>query len=275
MNSDLVVISWWSNCLGLACLYNLVAYTRDRHTYVVQVGKPEEQQERFRMLVPPGVEELCYPPGRGTEDWRVRETVACELLADHEGLWFIDHDLFVQEDCSDWLQDMDCRFSQTEVCLCHASSHDGPSITNPAFWVSPRRFPVGMPSFARLPRQEGPTSHSPDAADASPVQIMPQQDTLVAASEFLRERGLVCEFPLTEEERAGDGPHRFPDCEHLGGLYTFAGPVPPESSRDWVARCVQRFSAFYAACPAVLVGAEDPALLERLEEFRQAMLSSA
>jgi len=39
MKSDLVVISWWSNCLGLACLHNLATYTRNRNIYVVQVGK--------------------------------------------------------------------------------------------------------------------------------------------------------------------------------------------------------------------------------------------
>ena len=135
MRSDLVVVSWWSNCLGLACLSNLVEYTRNRNIYVVQVGKPEEQKERFRALLPSAVEELPYPPNRGAEDWRVRETVARELLGDREGLWFIDHDLFVQEDCEGWLEEMDRRLEGTKLCLCHPSPRRGPAITNPTFWL--------------------------------------------------------------------------------------------------------------------------------------------
>jgi hypothetical protein len=271
MKSDLVVISWWSNCLGLACLHNLVRHTRNRNIYIVQVGKPEEQKERFRSLLPPGVEELPYPPNRGAEDWRVRENVARELLGDREGLWFIDHDLFLQEDCEGWLDDMDRRFSQSDVCLCHPSPVRGPSITNPAFWLSPLRFPPGMPSFARLPYQEEPAVNRPYALRQSAVLIMPQKDTLVAAMEFLQERGMVCGFPLAEGDRVPDGPPPFPDFEHIGGLYTFTGEIPPESLHDWVARCVERFTAFYAACPPALVSIEDPVLMQRLEEFRQAV----
>ena len=272
MRSDLVVISWWSNCLGLACLYNLIEYARNRNIYVVQVGKPEEQKERFRAYLPPGVEELPYPPDRGAEDWCVRETVACKLLGDREGLWFIDHDLFVQEDCEEWLEDMDRRFEGSSACLCHPSPARGLSITNPAFWLLPVRFPPGMPSFARLPYREEPVVNRPYALRQSAALIMPEKDTLVAAMEFLQERGLVCTFPLTEGDRVTDGPAPFPDFEHIGGLYTFTGEIPPESLHDWVARCVERFTAFYAACPPALVSIEDLVLMQRLEEFRQAVL---
>ncbi len=48
MRSDLVVISWWSNCLGVACLHNLVNYTRNQNIYFIAVDKPEEHMERFR-----------------------------------------------------------------------------------------------------------------------------------------------------------------------------------------------------------------------------------
>ena len=84
MKSDLVVISWWSNCLGLACLHNLATYTRNRNIYVVQVGKTEQQKERFRPHLPPGVEELPYPPDRSAEDWRVREAVAAEFWPENQ-----------------------------------------------------------------------------------------------------------------------------------------------------------------------------------------------
>jgi hypothetical protein len=269
VRSDLVVISWWSNCLGLACLHRLARHTRKRYLYVVQTGKPEAQKERFRSYLPLPVEELPYPPGRGAEDWRVRETVARELLGDRQGVWFIDHDLFIEEDCEGWLDDMDRRFEGSHVCLCHPASRRGPAITNPAFWLSPVRFPPGMPGFARLPYQEEPVASRPYALRQPAALIMPEKDTLVAAMEFLEERGMVCGFPLAEQNRMAGEPAPFPRCEHLGGLYTFTGEFPPASLRDWAARCVSRFTAFYETCPRAWVEAEDPVLLQRLREFQR------
>ena len=277
MRSALVVISWWSNCLALASLHNLVRYTRQRAMLVVQVGKPEEQKERFRAHLPPTVQELPYPAERTAEDWRVRETVARELLGEREGVWFIDHDLFVREDAEGWLEDMDCRFEGSNVCLCHPSPVRGPTITNPAFWLSPPRFPPGMPGFARLPYQEEPLASRPYAARAAPgsdrpaALMLPEKDTLVAAREFLLERGMVCGFPLTEADRAPGGPAPFPRFEHIGGLYTFTGDVPPLALHSWVARCVARFTAFYQKCPPEWVAIEEPMLLRRLEEFQEAI----
>jgi hypothetical protein len=100
---------------------------------------------------------------------------------------------------------------------------------------------------------------------------MPEKDTLVAAMEFLRERGMVCGFPLTERDRVAGGPSPFPRFEHIGGLYTFTSEVPPESLHDWTARCVERFTAFYEACSQKWVSVEDPVLMQQLEEFRQAV----
>jgi hypothetical protein len=273
MKSDLVVISWWSNCLGLACLQGLATHARNRDLYVVQTGKPEEQKERFRLYLPASVKELPYPPERSGEDWRVREAVARELLADREGLWFIDHDLFVQEDCEGWLEEMDRRFDGSKVCLCHPMPRRGPSITNPAFWLSPARFPAGMPSFARLPHPEDPAAHQPYAPrqEAPPALIMPEKDTLVAAMEFLQGLDMVCGFPLSEADRLPGGPRPFPKHEHLGGLYTFTGAVPPPALHDWAARCVGQFTRFYAACPPAWVDIEDPVLTARLEQFRRAI----
>jgi hypothetical protein len=269
MKSDMVVISWWSNCLGLACLHNLAEHTRGRNIYVVQVGKPEMQKERFRDYLPPTVEELPYPPDRPAEDWRVRETVARELLGDREGLWFVDHDLFVQESCEGWLAGMDRRFERSNVCLCHHFPVRGPSITIPAFWLSPVRLPQGMPSFARLPYREEPVASRPYALRQSGALMMPEKDTLVAAMEFLQEQDMVCGFPLTEGDRVPDGPAPFPRFEHIGGLYTFTGEVLPELLHDWMARCVERFTAFYKGCPPEWVSVEDPILVQRLVEFRQ------
>lgn len=272
MRSDLVVISWWSNCLGLACLYNLVNYTRNRDIYVVQVGKSEEQKERFRAYLPPGVKELPYPPDRGAEDWRVRETVARELLGDCDGLWFIDHDLFVLENCEGWLEEMDRRFALSPVCLCHRAPLRGLAMTNPAFWLSPVRFPPGMPSFAPVPYHENPVAREPyalrQAVDSK--MIIPEKDTLVAATDFLWDRDLACEFSLTDNDRVAGGPTPFPSHEHLGGLYAFTSGDVPASFHDWLAQCVTRFTAFYAVCPPALLDIEDPVLLQRLEEARQA-----
>lgn len=270
MRSDLVVISWWSNCLGLTCLHRLVQHTRNRQIYVVQVGKPEGQKERFRVYLPPDVQELPYGPDRPGEDWRVREAVARELLADREGLWFVDHDLFFQEEVEPWLEEMDRRLAESNVCLCHPLPQRGPSITNPAFWLSPPRFPAGMPGFARLPYREDPVASRPYAVRQSAALIMPEKDTLVAAMEFLRGRGMVCGFPLAEGDRLPGGPPPLPHCEHLGGLYTFTGQVPPPALHGWATRCVEQFTAFYAGCPPGWVAVEDPVLMARLEEFRQA-----
>jgi hypothetical protein len=271
MKSELVVISWWSNCLALACLHRLVQHTRDRRIYVLQVGKPEEQRDHFREYLPPGVEELPYGPDRPGEDWRVRETVARELLADRAGLWFVDHDLFLRKDGEPWLAEMDRRLAESNVCLCHPLPRRGPSITNPAFWLSPLRFPAGMPSFARLPYREEPVASRPYAVRQSAALIMPEKDTLVAALEFLQGLGLVCGFPLTEADRLPGGPPPFPRSEHLGGLYTFTGEVPPPALHDWASRCVEQFAAFYADCPAEWVAVEDPVLLARLQEFQSAL----
>jgi hypothetical protein len=100
--------------------------------------------------------------------------------------------------------------------------------------------------------------------------MMPEKDTLVLALEFLQPRDLVCGFPLAEEHRVPGSLAPFPRCEHIGGLYTFTGELPPRPLRDWTARCVDQFTAFYDACPREWVQAEDSVLLERLSEFREA-----
>lgn len=275
IKSDLVVISWWSNCLGLACLHALVKQAPGRTIYVIQVGKPEDSKARFRAHLPPAVHELPYPSDGSGEDWRVRQTVACNILADRKGLWFIDHDLIIQEDCTAWLDDMDRRLSQSNACLCHPIPVRGPSITNPAFWLSPARFPPDLPSFARVPYREDPVATRPYALrHSSTALIMPGKDTLVVAMEFLRERGMTAGFPLTEQDQTPDGPPPFPRFEHLGGLYTFTGGVyagQPPSLREWMARCVDQFSTFYNTCPQAWIDDEDPVLLQRIEEFRQAL----
>jgi len=100
--------------------------------------------------------------------------------------------------------------------------------------------------------------------------MMPEKDTLVAAMEFVQERGMVCGFPLTNQDRVPGGPAPFPRFEHIGGLYTFTGKIPPAALRDWTSRCVERFTSCYAACPPEWVRIEDPTLMQQLEAFGQA-----
>jgi hypothetical protein len=228
VRSDLVVISWWSNSLGLACLHSLVEHAPNREIYVIQAGKPVGQMERFRAHMPSSVRELPYAPERSGEDWRLREAIARELLGDQDGLWFIDHDLFVQENCTSWLAEMDRRLEGTDICLCHPAPVRGPSITNPAFWLSPVRFPPGMPSFARMPYQKDPVASRPYAPreQGSRPLVLPEKDTLVAAKEFLQQRNMVLGFPISERDRSPGGPAPFPRFEHIGGLYTFTGAIP-------------------------------------------------
>lgn len=280
MHSDIVVISWWSNTLALACLHNVARYAPERRVYLVQAGKPEAQRQRFRDVLDrstfcANVEELSYPAGASGEDWRVRETVARELLAGHEGLWFLDHDLFLQAPAGAWLADMDRRFAASDCCLCHPQP-SGPSITNPAFWLSPARFPQGMPSFARVPCRPDPVASRPydeqALAEQSGPPMLPEKDTLVAVMEFLEPRDQVCVFPTREADRVPGGPAPFPQAEHIGGLYTFAllpalmAGDPPPDLVAWLGRCAAQFRAFYAACPAEWVAVEDPVLLNRIKD---------
>jgi hypothetical protein len=264
MKSPLVVISWWSNCLGLACLHNLVRYTENRDLYVVQVGKSAMQEERFRDHLPPAVKELPYAAHLPAEHCKVIEAVARDLLCNCDGLWFFDHDLFVFEELESWLVNMDREFERSACSLCHLQPTDGPAMTSPAFWLSPARLPEGLPGFEPIPYRELEVSRRPDLFRARTELRMPKKDTLVLVREFLAERDMVCEFSLRS----------FPQHDHLGGFYMFAGDIPPDSLYDWTKGRVERFTAFYEACPQEWLEAEDPVLLERLKEFQQVTSSS-
>jgi hypothetical protein len=262
MRSELVVISWWSNCLGLTCLYNLVERTDGRTIYVVQVGKSAAQQARFRERLPTPVRELPYPADAPAEHGKVLERIVRDLLPEHEGVWFLDHDWFVLEPFEPWLLNMDRTLAPSDCCLCHSHAAAGPALTCPAFWLSPARLPDGLPGFEPVPYQPSEVWRRPDRFRAPADLRMPDKDTLALAQEFLAARGLVREYALAS----------LPRYRHLAGLYLFAYEILPDLFRDWMAECVARFTAFFAACPADWLGAEDPVLLERLAEFREAVL---
>jgi len=261
MLSELVVISWWSNCLGLTCLHNLARHAGERTIHVVQVGKSEAQEERFRAQMPSTVREQRHPAQLPAEHGPVIESVVREVLPDCAGLWFLDHDFFVHEPLEPWLADMDQRLASSPCCLCHPQPDDGFSITGPAFWLSPARLPAELPGFEPVPYQPSPVAQRPDLARAPADLRIPEKDTLVLAQEFLAERDLVCHYPFSS----------LPGHDHLGGLYLFANEILPDSFREWMTQCVDRFTAFYAACPPEWLAVEDPVLLDRLAEFEEAV----
>lgn len=262
INSAVVVISWWSNCLGLTCLHYLVEHTQQREIYVVQAGKSAEQKARFSRRLPPGVHELHYANNLPGEHCRIVETVARNLLNHCNGLWFFDHDAFILDDLESWLAQIDKHLEATACCLAHRQQ-TGPALTSPIFWLSPTRFPVGMPGFEPIPFKATKTALRPDLFRAPAELSMPEKDTLVAAREFLLARNMVYEFPLQS----------FPRHTHLGGLYMFAGEILPPSFNQWMRERVEKFTAFYAGCPPAWVAEEDTVLLHQLQEFQRAVNS--
>jgi hypothetical protein len=258
MKSDLVVVSWWSNCLGLRCVQHLREGTEGRQIYVVQVGKSEAQKRRFRRHLPPDVTELPYPADRAAEHCRVLESVVDGLLPEHEGLWFVDHDVFFLDPLEPWLRARDGALWPAGCCLAYLTSPERRrAITSPLVWLSPRRLPAGLPGFEPLPFEPLAASRRPDLHRFPAAERMPEKDTLVRAQEFLDARGGVYRHPLES----------LPRHSHLGGLYLLAFERLPASLDGWMAGCVARFRSFFAQCPEAWLADEDPALLDRLETW--------
>ncbi|MFN2226520.1 MAG: hypothetical protein ACK2UY_09440 [Anaerolineae bacterium] len=262
MKSDLVVVSWWSNCLALRCIEHLVAGTEGRTIYVLQVGKSEAQKARFRRHLPPGVTELAYPADRPAEHCRVLEAVVGELLPGHEGLWFVDHDVFFLDPLEPWLRARDGDLGPSPCCLGYLTSGERRAITMPLVWLSPRRLPAGVPGFQPLPFEPLPASRRPDLHRFAAAERIPEKDTLVRAEEFLAARGLVYRHPLRS----------LPRHSHLGGLYLLAFERLPGALDRWMAGCLARFQSFYAGCPPAWLADEDPVLLDRLAAWQRTLV---
>jgi hypothetical protein len=267
--SRIVVISWWSNCLGLTCLHHLAAHTRLRAISVVQVGKSAKQRERFREHLPAGITELPYPEEAPAEHARVLADVSLRQLRSERGVWFVDHDVFLHADWEAWLLAADEGFSASEACLClpRLPVHV-PAITQPAFWLSPARWPASITSFDPIPFEARAESRRPDLFHHSGDLRMPVKDTLVQARDELAAWGRTGDFPLDAEGAAGLARPSFPAHTHLGGLHLFTGPKLPAAFDAWVQATVTRFTDFYAHCPAEWLVVEDPELLRRLRQFQ-------
>ncbi|HJW89098.1 MAG TPA: hypothetical protein VJ436_00510 [Anaerolineales bacterium] len=283
MHSKIVVISWWSNCLALACLHRLVELVDARQIYVVQVGKPIQQRELFRINLPTRVTELGYPPGGPAEHSRVLEWVSLHALRSEAGLWFIDHDVIIEADIATdhnvsglgcletWLQAADQFLGREKLSLFLPSLNANPAITQPAFWLSPARWPDFTPAFDPIPFEARLESCRPDVYRHDGNLRMPVKDTLIAAREALMQRGLVGFFPLNPLDGQASNLQPFPPHIHLGGLSLFSGPVLPPQFTEWMERTVKGFNEFYEHCPAEWLAIEDPVLLERLAEFSKAL----
>lgn len=273
MYSRLVVISWWSNCLGLACLHRLAQYTEARPLSVVQVGKSAAQRRKFVEQLPRGVTELPYSESAPAEHSRVLRDVALRQLRAEAGVWFVDHDVLLNADGEHWLQATDRWLVETEFCLClPALPSATPAITQPAFWLSPTRWPAALNNFDPIPFAERIEAKRPDLHRANGDLRMPEKDTLMVARDALAARRQLAYFPLSSESSANTPLPPFPAHQHLGGLSLFAGPVlSAPIFQEWMRATVQRFTDFYATCPADWLASEDQVLLARLREFQEAV----
>lgn len=267
MNSDIVVISWWSNCLGLRCLSNLCDYAPDRRVFVIQVGKQEYLKEAFRNYMPEKVVELSLPRKHLEEHWAVCEWVVRKKLNRHEGLWFFDHDFFIEENGEGWLKMMDEAFAAQKTALAYPVKKEGLSITNPAFWIDPKRLPEDAPGFSPIPALAGFRSRKPYAPRKPMKQLRtPEKDTMVACKEYLAQLGLATRFVLYEKE---NGFTPVPAFSHLGGLYFFTYLDIPPVLFPRTRKLVKEIKAFFNSCPSEWLEIEDPALLRRIAEFDQ------
>jgi len=271
MPSPLVVTSWWSNCLGLLCLQRLVEHSSGREIFVMQAGKSAEQMARFRKLMPAGVVELHYPEELPADDSRMREYLALTMMRDYAGAWNIDHDTFFQEDCEPWLTEADRWLTQAGVCLCIGEPRQGPGVTQPAYWLSPARWPSGLSSFDPIPFAKKTHVGRPDLHLHNGDLIQPEKDTLAQVRDELTERNLAATFPLTVPA-AGEHPlPPFPSHTHLGGIHVYTGPVRSPEVYDWVRHTVTQFERFFASCPTEWLDAEEPELLRRHRQLKEAL----
>jgi uncharacterized protein len=274
VRSALVVTSWWSNSLALACLQRLARYCQGREIYLAQAGKSAEQMARLRALLPPEVIELAYPEDLPQDDSPMREYLALTRLRDLTGAWFIDHDTFFDADPEPWFRAADRWFSEFRTCLCIGEPREGPGVTQPAYWVSPSRWPQQVVSFDPVPFAAKDSARRPDLYRHDGDVVQPQKDTLVRVREELTVRGLCSWFPLTAEAAARHGLPAFPAHTHLGGIHLYTGPLLVDRFRPWMEQTVARFDRFFAGCPPQWLQAEEPELLRRHGEFKAALAGS-
>ena len=238
----------------------------------MQAGKSPGRMASIRPFLPAGVEELHYPEDRPADDGPMREYLALELLRGRDGAWFFDHDAFLLEPAQEWLDAADQYFAAGGMCLCTAVPREGPGLTQPAYWLSPSRWPDGLSSFDPIPFEPKPYAKRPDLyRHSGSGMAIPGKDTLVQVAEELDGMGRASTFPTTAAA-ADDHPlPPFPRHEHIGGLHLYTGPADPKKCLGWMREVVPRFERFFSRCPPEWLAIEDPELLRRHEQFRGAL----
>ena len=279
MRSIVVVTSWWSNCLALTCLNWLLEFAPGRRPHVMQAGKSETQMERFRGALPDGVTELAYPAYVLGDDSAMREYLAKDVLRDQEGVWFFDHDAFLTEPADEWFEAADLRFTDSRVCLCTRKPNAGAGVTQPAYWLSPRRWPAGLSSFAPVPFEPKPYTRRPDLHRHDGMLVLPRKDTLVQVREELEVLDMTATFPTENDDSAKHFLPPLPRHVHIGGLHLYTGPTRPPADmppafHNWRRHTLMSFDAFFQHCPPDLLALEDPELLSRHREMMR-MLEAA
>jgi hypothetical protein len=271
-----VVTSWWSNCLALTCLHRLARFAPGREILVVQFGKSSAQMERFRAFLPRGVIELHYPRRLLADDGPAREYLARKAVGDRDGAWFVDHDAFLLASVTSWLDAADLRFADSRICLCTRRPRPRAGITQPAYWLSPRRLPSDLSSFSPVPFEPKPFARRPDLHRHDGNLTRPRKDTLVKVREELQRKGMVGSLSFEDASEDGDFLPRFPPHIHLGGLHLYTGPTHPLTSMprsffDWRRHVTLSFDRYYATCPPEWLAIEDPALLRRQRQVRRTL----
>jgi hypothetical protein len=272
MHSSIIVTSWWSNCLALSCLHRLVAFVPGRELYVMQAGKSEAQMRLFREFLPEGVTELMYPDHILSDDSAMREYLAKDALRYLEGAWFFDHDTFLLGPAERWFKAADARFSKSNVCLCTRKPLPGAGVTQPAYWLSPLRWPEGLSSFDPVPFEPKPYSRRPDLHRHDGQLILPGKDTLVQVREELDTLNMTGTFPTDGDDSGNHFLPSFPQHIHIGGLHLYTGPIQPPTNMpsaffDWRRHTLMSFDAFFQHCPSEWQSIEDPELLRRHNEM--------
>jgi hypothetical protein len=204
----------------------------------------------------------------------MREYLARDALRDQEGVWFFDHDTFLLSPSEAWFEEADRRFSNSQVCICTRRPRPNSGVTQPAYWLSPRRWPEGLSSFAPVPFEPKIYSRRPDLYQHDGDLTIPAKDTLVQAREELDALNMAGTFPTEGDDKGRHFLDSFPQHVHLGGIHIYTGPCHtpagmPRSYLDWQRHTLMSFDAFFQNCPEIWISAEDPELLRRHAEMIQ------
>lgn len=268
--SAIVVISWWSNCLGLRCLERLLPRRGAGTVYFIQAGKTADEMAQFRRLSPAAAVELSLPDGAPADHGRVIAHVARVALGGLPGVLFLDHDVFLSGDLGGWLAAIEERLGREGRRLCVPAPAGRLSLTSPAFWLSPARWPAGL-SFDPIPFAPRPEARAPGVALSDDLLRLPLKDTLCAAVEALAATGGLATYPTRPGEAEAGGLPAFPAHEHLGGLSLLTLKSVPRGYETWARDVVGRLTRFYQSCPEAWRRAEAAVLLRRLAEIQEAL----